>query len=385
MKSTIPNNCSSTEIQISSMRLEKLSLFNFKNYEEAQLTFQGNIHCFLGKNGSGKTNLLDAIYYLSFTKSSLSSSDSQNIRTAQSQFFIKGSFSSQNKNAEVICAFQQGQKKTIRENEVDYTRFAEHIGKYPVVMVAPQDIELIWDGSETRRKFFDSLISQLDRVYLDHLITYASYLKQRNAALRFFSEKGKMDHDLLESYDQKLLPAADYIFTKRKAFIDEFIPRLVSHYLFLSGEPSEEISVHYRSDLEAMNWKETLNRNLARDLAMQRTTTGIHRDDFLFYFNKNELKRFGSQGQQKSFLIGLKLAEFESIMVNKSLKPILLLDDIFDKLDNFRIAKLMQLVAQETFGQIFITDARPARTQEIIATAGLNPGIFTIEAGKVIG
>jgi len=365
------------------MRLEKLSLFNFKNYEETQIVFQGNIHCFLGKNGSGKTNLLDAIYYLSFTKSSLTSSDTQNIRISQNQFFIKGAFSRQQKRSEVICSFQQGQKKMIRENDLDYGKFAEHIGKYPVVMVAPQDIELIWDGSEVRRKFFDSLISQLDRVYLDHLITYTAFLKQRNSALRFFSEKGKVDHDLLESYDQKLLPAADYIFKKRRDFIKDFIPRLINHYRFLSDNEQEVISVLYRSDLEEMDWSETLKKNLSRDLALQRTTSGIHRDDFLFSLNNNELKRFGSQGQQKSFLIGLKLAEFDSITINKSLKPILLLDDIFDKLDDSRINKLMQLVAKENFGQIFITDARPGRTKVILEQAGITAELFELENGNL--
>src|SRR6478609_6386159 len=200
------------------MRLEKLSLFNFKNYEETQIVFHGNIHCFLGKNGSGKTNLLDAIYYLSFTKSSLTSSDTQNIRISQNQFFIKGAFSRKQKISEVICSFQQGQKKVIRENDLDYGKFAEHIGKYPVVMVAPQDIELIWDGSEVRRKFFDSLISQIDHGYLEDLIVYASYLRQRNSALKLFSEKGKVDNDLLASYNQRIVPSAKRIFSKRSEF-----------------------------------------------------------------------------------------------------------------------------------------------------------------------
>jgi DNA replication and repair protein RecF len=365
------------------MRLEKLTVFNFKNYEETQLAFKGNIHCFLGKNGSGKTNLLDAVYYLSFTKSSTSSSDSQNIRFEQNQFFIKGSFVKNNKTAEVICSFQQGQKKVVKENELECSKFSEHIGKYPVVMVAPQDIELIWDGSEVRRKFYDSLISQLDRSYLDHLISYTAYLRQRNSALRFFSEKGKVDNDLLASYDQVLIPASTYIFNKRKEFIAEFVPRLIQHYRFLSDEPSEEVSIQYRSDLEEMSWAEALKKNLNRDLALQRTTTGVHRDDFLFYLNGNELKRFGSQGQQKSFLIGLKLAEFDSININKGLKPILLLDDIFDKLDDFRINKLMQLVARENFGQIFITDARPGRTNEILRQSGIEAELFELENGNL--
>jgi DNA replication and repair protein RecF len=376
------------------MRLEKLTLFNFKNYEEVQLTFSGNIHCFLGKNGSGKTNLLDAIYYLSFTKSSTNSSDSQNIRIQPSlgdlaplrepnQFFVKGAFVKNQKTAEVICSFQQGQKKIIKENELECSKFSEHIGKYPVVMVAPQDIELIWNGSEVRRKFFDSLISQLDRVYLDYLISYTGYLKQRNSALRLFSERGKIDHDLLAGYDQVLIPAANYIFSKRKTFIEEFVPRLIQHYRFLSDEAIEDVSIQYRSDLEEMTWADALQKNLNRDLALQRTTTGVHRDDFLFYINGNELKRFGSQGQQKSFLIGLKLAEFEAINLSKGLKPLLLLDDIFDKLDDFRINKLMLLVARENFGQIFITDARPARTKEILKQSGIEAELFELEYGKL--
>jgi DNA replication and repair protein RecF len=377
------------------MRLEKLTVFNFKNYEEVQLAFHGNIHCFLGRNGSGKTNLLDAIYYLAFTKSSTNSSDSQNIRLPnktlsdlatlreQNHFFVKGTFQQQDRLSEVICSFQQGQKKVVKENEQECLKFSEHIGKYPAVMVAPQDIELIWDGSEVRRKFFDSLISQLDRTYLNYLIAYTSYLKQRNSALRLFSERGKVDHDLLASYDQVLIRAANYIFKKRKEFIGEFVPRLIQHYQFLSDAPSEEVSVQYRSDLEEMSWADALQKNLNRDLLLQRTTTGIHRDDFLFFLNGNELKRFGSQGQQKSFLIGLKLSEFDSINVNKGLKPLLLLDDIFDKLDDFRINKLMQLVARENFGQIFITDARPARTIEIVKQRKLTPQFFLVDQGTL--
>jgi DNA replication and repair protein RecF len=376
------------------MRLEKLTVFNFKNYEEAQVTFSGNIHCFLGKNGSGKTNLLDAIYYLAFTKSSTNSSDSQNIRIQptlgvlvslreQNQFFVKGTFLKNDKPAEVICSFQQGQKKIVKENELECSKFSEHIGKYPAVMVAPQDIELIWDGSEVRRKFFDSLISQLDRAYLDYLITYTSYLKQRNSALRLFSERGKVDHDLLASYDQILIPAANYIFNKRKEFIGDFVPRLIEHYRFLSDEAREEIAIQYKSDLDEMSWADALQKNFNRDLFLQRTTTGVHRDDFLFFLNGNELKRFGSQGQQKSFLIGLKLTEFDSININKGLKPLLLLDDIFDKLDDFRINKLMQLVARENFGQIFITDARPARTIEIVKQRKLTPQFFLVDQGTL--
>lgn len=365
------------------MRLEKLSVFNFKNYAEASVDFDDTISCFLGRNGSGKTNLLDAIYYLSFTRSFLTASDVQNIRLSQTQFFIKGLFTTPQRQTEILTSFQQGQKKVVRENGVEYGRFSEHIGKYPVVLVAPQDIELIWDGSEVRRKFVDTLICQLDKFYLDNLIIYNSYLKQRNSALRIFADKGSVDYDLLESYDEQLVPAATYIFSARKSFVHDFAPRLIQHYQFLSGEAGEFVSLSYRSELDQDNWADMLRKNLSRDLVLQRTSTGIHRDDFLFFLNGHELKRFGSQGQQKSFLIGLKLAEFQTITDNKGLKPLLLLDDIFDKLDDVRIQKLMSRVANHAFGQIFITDARPSRTKEIIESVGLSSSTFGVESGTI--
>jgi DNA replication and repair protein RecF len=365
------------------MQLEKLSLFNFKNYGEASLAFTSSINCFLGKNGSGKTNLLDAIHYLSFTKSFLQATDTQNIRLSQNGFSIKGTFSRDGRRCEVLTSFQVGQKKVVKEDQADCLRFSEHIGKYPVVLVAPQDMELIWDGGEVRRKFFDTLISQLDKKYLENLIIYTNALKQRNSALRSFSETGNIDYDLLDSYDALLAPSASYISNKRGAFIHTFQPRLISHYRFLSGDEAEEISVTYKSDIQQQNWPDLLRKNLSRDLALQRTTTGVHRDEFLFFLNGQELRRFGSQGQQKSFLVGLKLAEFEMIKEVKSLKPLLLLDDIFDKLDDIRIGKLMARVAENTFGQIFITDARPLRTKEMMDKVGLTSSSYLIESGQV--
>jgi DNA replication and repair protein RecF len=365
------------------MHLQKLTLYNYKNYDSLQASFGPGVVCLLGLNGSGKTNLLDAIYYLAFTKSSLSGTDSQNIRLGEEQFMIKGWFASNGQVNEVTCAFQSGSKKVVRENNAEYNRLSQHIGKYPVVLVAPGDTALIDEGGEGRRRFFDSLISELDALYLDHLITYQTFLKQRNAALRIFSEQGRLDYDLLATYLQKLQPAASYIYQTRKRFMSEFLPRLQQQYLFLSDAEGEQVGIDYRSDLHAGDWGKQLEKALSRDLALQRTTLGIHRDDYLFTLQNTEIKRFGSQGQQKSFVIGLKCAEFESLHEHKNLKPLLLLDDIFDKLDDVRIGRLLALVRGGTFGQVFITDARPDRTITLLQQAGVAAQIFRVESGNL--
>ena len=366
------------------MFLQELKLFNFKNYAEANLRFENAVNCFLGKNGSGKTNLLDAMHYLSFTKGAINPSDSQNIKLGENQFIIKGTFDIQGKQKEVICSYQQGQKKNVKEDGQDYLKFSEHVGKYPLVLIAPQDIELIWDGSEVRRKFFDSLLSQIDHGYLEDLIVYANYLKQRNSALKLFAERGSVDHDLLASYDGKIIPSAKRIFSKRSEFLKEFLPVFQKHYKNIAGSKDEEMNIQYRSDLEGNDFEALLEKNLNRDVMLQRTTNGIHRDDFLFLLNNNEVKRFGSQGQQKSFLIGLKLAEFQCIAEKKKFKPLLLLDDIFDKLDDTRIGTLMKLVGEGMFGQLFITDARPTRCLELFKEIKLEAGIWNIENGAFL-
>jgi DNA replication and repair protein RecF len=361
------------------LHLRRLNLFNFRNYEQASIAFEGDVHCLLGKNGSGKTNLLDAIYYLSFTKSSLLATDAQNIRNGQAGFSIKGTFGPN----EVLCSFQAGQKKTVKENGNDYSRLSEHIGKYPAVLIAPNDIELIWDGGEVRRRFFDSLISQVNREYLERLITYAAHLKMRNSLLKRFAEKGNVDRDLLESCDRQLIPCGDFISNTRQQFLATFIPSFQKHYSFLSGGTSEAVSISYRSGTDGDPLSDALSKSLSRDIALQRTTMGAHRDDFVFQLDGFELKRHGSQGQQKSFLIGLKLAEFDVLTSFKQFKPILLLDDIFDKLDDDRIARLIGLVSNGSFGQLFITDARPDRSRELLASAGIRCESFLVENGSL--
>jgi len=363
--------------------LDNLRLYNFKNYEAVEFRPDPKINCFLGKNGSGKTNLLDAIHYLAFTRSAINAADSQNIRFDQSQFLVKGRFSMEGRQKEVVCAFQQGQKKVVREDDQDYLKFSDHVGKYPVVLITPQDIELIWGGGELRRKFFDTLLSQLDRLYLENLITYNHQVKQRNSLLRKFSESGTTDLVLLESYDHRICIAGNYIHQSRKKLLDEFIPKFIKHYRFIAQESAEMINIEYRSDLDQADFATQLKAHVHRDILLQRTTCGIHRDDFLFLLNEGELRKFGSQGQQKSFLIGLKLAEFEIIAERKGLKPILLLDDIFDKLDDRRIYYLMRLVAEGMFGQLFITDARIDRSRTILKDAGVIAKIFVVENGNL--
>lgn len=366
------------------MHLEKLTLYNFKNYEEAALELSPEVNCFFGLNGSGKTNLLDAIYYLSLTKSASSASDLQNIRQGENQFFIKGQFLTKKNQTEVLCSFIQGSKKLMSEDGTEYKKMAEHIGKYPLVMIAPNDIELIWDGSEQRRKFFDGLLSQMDAAYLENLIVYSQVLRQRNGMLRLFSERGSVDQDLLDSYDVRLIPAARFIHEKRKSFLVKYHPLFEKWYKQLAGrEAKEKVSITYRSDLEEVDFAELLKKNLQRDIVLQRTSSGIHRDDFLFALNAGELKKFGSQGQQKSFLIGLKLAEFQVLEQTSRKRPLLLLDDIFDKLDDNRIVKLMSLVSEGSFGQIFITDARSGRSREILKEAGVKARVFEVEEGTI--
>ena len=364
------------------MVLEKLHLINFKNYEDTRVDFRGSVHCFLGKNGSGKTNLLEAIHYLSFTKGSFHTHDLSNVRHGQDQFLIDGLFEKNGKKFEVNCSFSVERKKVISENGEAYGRFSEHIGKYPLVLVAPNDIDLIWDGGEVRRKFFDTLLSQTDKVYLENLILYNAHLRQRNSSLKMFAERGDIDRDLIATYDEKIVSAGNILFRKRLDFIGLYQKLLSNRYEFLSNT-AEVAEVTYVSDLEKINFKEELIQNMDRDVAAGRTTIGIHRDDFLFTLGGHELKRFGSQGQQKSYLISLKLAEFDYLVSKSGTKPLLLLDDIFDKLDDERIHQLMKLVTGGAFGQIFITDARPGRSLEVLKEAGVKSQNFLVEEGRV--
>ena len=363
------------------MYLEKLSVLNFKNYAECSLEFDARVNVFVGKNGSGKTNLLDIIHYLSMTKSAFTLSDSQCIRIGKSFFMIKATFRKAGRSLEVMASCQTGSKKTFRENQLDYDRLSAHIGKYPVVLIAPDDSDLVRDGSEIRRKFFDSLISQCDPEYLEALILYSQALKQRNGLLRIFQESGRVDHIALESYDRLLIHHGGSIYKKREAFLHQFTPIFQKYYQILV-DGSEMTSIQYLSGVSDQSFAEGLRKNLQRDLLLQRSNFGIHRDDFLLTLSGEELKKFGSQGQQKSFVIALKLAQFEVLQTVKVFSPLLLLDDIFDKLDDVRIGKLLEII-RNGLGQLFITDARPDRTFELLGRIGVKANVYAVDAGTI--
>jgi DNA replication and repair protein RecF len=299
----------------------------------------------------------------------------------QAQFGIRGEFVVNGNSHEVACSYKSGSKKVIRVDGNDTPRMSEHIGKFPVVMVAPNDIELIWDGSDLRRKFFDSLISQIDKNYLEKLITYNHHLKQRNSLLRAYIDRA-VDFDLLDSYNYQLAEAGEFISKRRAVFVKALLPHLQKNYDFIADSKFEGVGIKYKTDSDG-DLKQLLTNSIKRDLALQRTSIGIHRDDFIFHLNDYELKRYGSQGQQKSFLIAMKLAEFQMLESEKKLKPLLLLDDIFDKLDDERIHKLVKLVAQQHFGQLFITDARPDRSQALLGEAQIDTELFRVENGRL--
>lgn len=363
------------------MHLESIRLSNFKNYLAANLEFSQEINCFLGKNGSGKTNLLDAIFYLSFTKSASQSQDLQCILHEEQFFSIKGAFNLSEKQRIVLCGLQQGKKKLVKLDDKPYKKVSEHVGKFPIVMIAPNDTDVIRGTSDDRRKFFDAIIAQVDQVYLQNLIQYNHALKQRNSLLKQFAERDYFDADLLEPFDEKLIDLGSQIFKVRKKFIATFQKLVNDHYKNLSEE-SEAIDLQYESHFQG-DIRAAFKENQRKDLILKRTNVGIHKDDFPFLMDDKPMRKFGSQGQQKSYLIALKLANFDYLFEKKGIKPLLLLDDIFDKLDDFRITKLVEMVASETFGQIFVTDARPERTLSVFEEMNQDVKMFSIEKGVV--
>ncbi len=365
------------------MFLSKLSLVNFKNYESAEMAFSDQVNCFTGNNGEGKTNLLDAIHYLSFCKSFFNPIDSQNILHEAPFFVIQGTFvDEEGKEEEVYCGLKRNQKKQFKRNKKEYSRLADHIGLFPLVMVSPADSELITEGSETRRRFMDTVIAQFDKHYLDDLIKYNKALSQRNALLKQFADSRRFDKASLEIWDAQLVEPGNAIYEKRAAFVKQFIPIFQKHYELISGG-KEKVKLSYQSQLLDNDFAKVLEASVSRDRAMQYTTTGIHKDDLEFGIGGYPVKKFGSQGQQKSYLIALKLAQYDFIKKIKKMKPILLLDDIYDKLDDTRAKELMAIVSGESFGQIFITDTHDDRIPKLFKRSGADFKMFRIKKGGI--
>lgn len=365
------------------MWLKHLSVLNFKNYTESTLDFLPEINAFTGENGSGKTNLLDAIHYLSLCKSYFNPIDSQHIKQGEEWFMVQGEFDKDDRLDTVSCSLKRNQKKQFKRNKKDYPRLADHIGQFPLVMISPNDSVIITEGSEERRKFVDNVISQTDNQYLDKLISYNKILLQRNFMLKTAKERGFLDMGLLEVINFQLVEVGSVLFQKRKEFMAIFLPEFKRHYDFLSNG-AETVELVYESQLHSTDFLVLLNQNLERDRILERTTYGIHKDDLLFMIHEGmPLKKFGSQGQQKSFLIALKLAQYSYFQNQKSYKPLLLLDDIFDKLDDRRIRKLMQMVSEDDFGQIFITDTDATRIQKIFEDIAQPIRIFDVHRGTV--
>ncbi|MCQ2299086.1 MAG: DNA replication/repair protein RecF [Bacteroidales bacterium] len=368
------------------MHLERLQLNNFKNYTDADLLFSNNVNCLVGNNGVGKTNVLDAIYYLSFCKSFFNSIDSQNIRHGEDYFAIHGDYLME-EPVRVSCTLKRGQPKQVKFNKKAVTAFADHIGRIPLVMVSPSDQQLIIGGSEVRRKFIDGVISQADHSYLSNLLNYQKALEQRNRLLKQFHEDRYVQEDALVVWDDQIVRYGEPIYEKRRAFLEQFLPCFNEYFaLIADSEITNEKAgiVHVSQMNEPLPFSQQLLDARQKDAILQYTTVGVHKDDFDFLIGEYPVKKFGSQGQQKTFLLALKLAQFEYIFRTLGVKPMLLLDDIFDKLDLPRIKQLIRLVGSSRFGQVFITDTQQGRVESIFEeTPGIDHKIFTVEAGSI--
>lgn len=365
------------------MHLNKLTLVNFKNYESATLDFSPAINCFVGDNGAGKTNLLEAIYYLSYCKSCFNIPDQQNIRQGDQFFMIDGAFSIREEDERIVCGVQEGRKKKFSRNKKEYQRLSDHIGFMPVVMSTPSDTQLIHDGSEERRRLVNTLISTHNRAYLQKLMDYNKALEQRNRLLKQFAEQNYWDESSLEIWDESLHKNGQVIFDARKIMLEQLIPVFQKYYNFISGS-NEEVSLQYKSDLFDSELVELLKMHRRADKLARYTTKGIHRDDLLFMLGDRNVKKTASQGQQKTYLVSLKFAHFDLIKETMGKKPLLLLDDVFDKLDASRVERVISLVAKDNFGQIFITDANKVRIDKVLEKVSSEFRIFNVQNGQIM-
>jgi DNA replication and repair protein RecF len=345
------------------LQLQSISLYQFRNYLQHSLSFKERVVGICGLNGTGKTNLLDAIYYLSFTKSYFGRTDSQNVHHGLLGIRVEGNYALNEEPQQLTCIIRENNKKELSLNGEEYKKFSEHIGKLPCVMIAPDDVELVTGKSEERRKFIDTILSQINRQYLQHLIDYTKLLQQRNSLLKQASEQGKIDEALLGIYSEQLSTKGQYIFEQRKIFLEAFLPLVYTYYIKISGK-DDGITARYESQLLDGDMKQLLQNSRQKDFTLQRTTVGIHKDDIELMMGNASFKSEASQGQRKSLLFALKLAEWQTLKTNKGFTPILLLDDVFEKLDEQRMHNLLHWVCKEDDGQVFITDTHKERLEK---------------------
>ncbi len=364
------------------MFIESLSLVNFRNHSDADFQFVNGVNCIVGRNGAGKTNVLDAVHYLSMCKSYLNPVDKQNIQFDQHFFVIQGDWKKNETPYNLYCGVKAGAKKVFKKNKKEYEKLGDHIGQFPVVMISPYDTDLISEGSDVRRKWMDGIISQFDNGYLEDLQRYNRILDQRNALLKNQFEHRLFDREAVDVWDTQLIHYGNSIHQKRLVFIESFIPLFQQYYNWISNQ-QEEVSMHYESLLHKTDFETLLKQAYSKDARVLYTTVGIHKDDLLYQIGKQTIKKFGSQGQQKSLLIALRLAQFDWLKEKLGIVPVLLLDDVFDKLDNFRVAQLMQLVSQNTFGQVLVTDTDEIRVSGIFQAIGVVPHILLFDPVEI--
>ena len=363
------------------MILKRISILNYKNLEQVELDFSPKMNCFIGQNGMGKTNLLDAVYYLSFCKSSANPIDSQNIKHNQDFFVVQGSYlTDEGEPEEVYCGLKRRQKKQFKRNKKEYSKLSDHIGLIPLVMVSPADSELILGGSEERRRFMDVVISQYDREYLSALIRYNKAMAQRNTLLKAEVET---DDELMNVWEEMMASAGEVVFRKRNDFINEFIPTFQSFYSYISQD-QEVVNLSYESHAMQGNLLQIIRESRQRDRIMGYSLKGIHKDDLVMQLAEYPIKREGSQGQNKTYLVALKLAQFDFLRrTGSNTTPLLLLDDIFDKLDASRVEQIVKLVSGDKFGQIFITDTNRDHLDKILRKIEGEYKVFGVEQGAI--
>ena len=361
------------------MRLNKLHLINFKNLAQADIELAEGINCFVGDNGAGKTNILDAVYYLSMSKSAFTMTDGQSVHHGEEFFVIEGSYRGDGGAVDAVnCSFSRRGGKLLKRNGKEYERLADHVGAFPVVICSPRDTELITDAAEERRRYLNAFISQIDRTYLNAVMRYNAVLAERNRFL-----KSSSDETMLEIYDMQLAEHGTRVWEMRRDMVERMQPMVAEYYRLLSDD-REQVEVSYRSELSDMPMRDVLLRSRERDIFNQFTTSGIHRDDIIFRIGGYPLRKYGSQGQQKSFLIALKLAQYRLLTEATGERPILLLDDLFDKLDIGRVARLLTLVGGDDFGQILITDCNKLRLEDTLARADKQYALFMVEGGDIV-